>query len=260
MKRVQTVSILPKTGRRPEAAQDTVYRWLKQHVLTLPRHEATFLTEAEVSRETGTSCTPVREAMLRLESDGFLQIVPKKGAFVPPITEADVEAVMQARGLVEDWCVRRAAQSAEWLSSELERLIKQQEELQQVPIDFIECDREFHRTIVRAAGNPVLASFYESLRDRQLRMGLQAIAASAQRTATVLAEHAAIVEAVSSGDPERAAAAMAMHLANTLSALRWPAGDGWRGLRVERPAPRAEMSPTERLPARRRSPARSMGG
>src|SRR5262249_54030120 len=112
MTRLQTSSSFSTDGRRTEAAQDAVYRWLKQHVLNLPRHEGNFVTEAEVCRAIGMSRTPVREAMLRLEADGLLQIVPKKGAYVPPITEAEVESVMQARGLVEDWCARRAALSA----------------------------------------------------------------------------------------------------------------------------------------------------
>ena len=82
---------------KPQAAQDIVFAWLKKHVVSLPRTDSTFLTEAEVCRATGMSRTPVREALLRLEADGFLQIVPKKGAFVPPITEREVEAIMQAR-------------------------------------------------------------------------------------------------------------------------------------------------------------------
>ena len=222
MSRMQVVSKGHETGPRREAAQDAVYRWLKQHVLMLPRQEGTFLTEAEVGQATGTSRTPVREAMLRLEADGLLQIVPKKGAFVPPITEADVEAAMQARGVVEDWCVRRAASSGEWLVAELEHLVQEQERLQRQPVAFIECDREFHRTIVRAAGNPILAGFYESLRDRQLRMGLQAIAVSADRVGIVLSEHVAILNGIRSGDPEKAAAAMADHLSNTLLTLHQP--------------------------------------
>src|SRR5271163_4037579 len=92
-----------------EAAQDLVYRLLKRRVLTVPAQEGAFLTEAEVCRAMGTSRTPVREALLRLESEGLLQIVPKKGAYVAPITEAEVAAVMQARGLVEEWCARSAA-------------------------------------------------------------------------------------------------------------------------------------------------------
>ena len=167
---------------RPEAAQDVVFAWLKKHVVSLPRTDGTFLTEAEVCRATGMSRTPVREALLRLEADGFLRIVPKKGAFVPPITELDVEAIMQARVLVEDFCLRRAVHVGEFLAPQLDRLLARQEKQQKSPLEFIELDREFHRAIVRAANNPVLADFYESLRDRQTRMGLHAIATSEQRT------------------------------------------------------------------------------
>jgi len=91
-----------------------------------------------------------------------------------------------------------------------------------VPLAFIELDREFHRAIVRAANNPILADFYESLRDRQTRMGLHAIATSERRMAGVLAEHKAIAEGVRSGDAERAAASMAAHLAATMAVLRSP--------------------------------------
>src|SRR5215472_8012048 len=232
MTRLQEKVGFSKIGQRAEAAQDVVYRWLKQQVLSLPRHEGTFLTEAEVCRATGVSRTPVREALLRLEADGLLQILPKKGAYVPPISETEVEAVMQARGLVEDWCARRAALSRGSLLPELAELMNKLEKLQQAPMAFIECDREFHRAIVRAAGNPVLAGFYESLRDRQLRMGLNAIAASGERTGNVLAEHAAIVDAMRASDPERAAAAMAHHLSNSLAALQRPTASGFASGRV----------------------------
>jgi DNA-binding GntR family transcriptional regulator len=207
---------------QPGAAQDIVFAWLKKHVVSLPRTDSTFLTEAEVCRATGVSRTPVREALLRLEADGFLQIVPKKGAFVPPITEREMDAMMQARGLVEDFCVRRAVQMAEFLAPELDRLLARQEQRRKSPLEFIELDREFHRAIVRAADNRILADFYESLRDRQMRMGIHAIATSEQRVDCVLAEHRAIVEGVRSGDALRAAAAMAEHLTKTLAVLRLP--------------------------------------
>ncbi len=219
---VQQAGKIRTGGQKAEAAQDVAFAWLKKHIVTLPRTEGSFLTEAEVCRATGMSRTPVREALLRLEADGFLQILPKKGAYVPPITEAEVEAIMQARELVEDFCVRRAVVLADVVAAELERLLKQQEEQQKLPLEFIESDREFHRTIVRAANNPVLAGFYESLRDRQMRMGVHAIATSERRVGNVLAEHRAIVEGVHSADPERAAAAMAEHLARTLAVLRLP--------------------------------------
>ncbi len=222
-----TMSATGAGTRNSGSAQDAAYSWLKQHIATLPRHQGTFLTEAEVTVATGTSRTPVREALLRLEAEGFLQIMPKKGAFVPPITDAEIQAVMQARGLVEDWCIRRIVPSVGSVLRDLEQLLRRQDELRDQPVEFIGCDREFHRTAVRAAGNPVLADFYESLRDRQVRMGLRAIAASPERARVVLAEHRKIVEGVRSGDPERAARAVAAHLSATLNALQLPAADRW---------------------------------
>jgi DNA-binding GntR family transcriptional regulator len=209
-------------GQKAEAAQDAVFRWLKQHIVTLPRGEGVFLTEAEVSRATGTSRTPVREALLRLEADGFLEIVPKKGAYVAPITEADIESVMQARKLVEEWCVGQASSLGETLARALDQLIDQQAELMDDPVAFVESDRLFHRAIVSAAGNRVLTGFYESLRDRQLRMGVHAVATSDQRSGDVLGEHRAIVAGIRKGAPQEARAAMAKHLATTLAALRMP--------------------------------------
>lgn len=227
MIKVERSRNFPSTGHKAEAAQDVVFRWLKRHITTLPRRDGVFLTESEVSQATGTSRTPVREALLRLEADGFLQIVPKKGAYVPPVTEADIDAVMQARGLVEDWCVRRSADLGEVLAAQLDQLIARQAQQRDDLVAFIESDRLFHRTIVAAAGNPVLAGFYESLRDRQLRMGIQALGASGRRIDEVLDEHAAIVAGLRARDASRAAQAVAQHLATTLAALRLPAMPTW---------------------------------
>lgn len=210
-------------GVRGESAQDTAYRWLKRHIGSLPRREGSFLTEAEVCETTGKSRTPVREALLRLEAEGFLQIVPKKGAYVPPVSDTEVAEVMQARGLVEDWCIRRVVSAQGTLPDQLQRVVSEQEAQLDDPVEFIECDRAFHRAIVHAAGNSVLRDFYETLRDRQVRMGLRAIAAAQDRARSVLDEHTAIVEAIRSEDPARAAEAVATHLSSTLGTLHLPA-------------------------------------
>lgn len=215
------------SDQRSGSAQDVTYRWLKNHIAGLPRQEGSFLTEVGVAEAAGTSRTPVREALLRLQAEGVVQIVPKKGAFVPPISDNEVQAVMQARGLVEDWCVRQVTPLVGGLAEELDRMVDEQEGLSEDPVAFIECDRAFHRMIVRRAGNQVLAEFYESLRERQVRMGLHAVASAEDRVRTVLDEHSAIVSAIRSGDAEQAARAVANHLASTLTTLNLPAIVDW---------------------------------
>lgn len=208
-------------------AQDSTYHWLKTHIAGLPRTEGTFLTEGEVATAAGTSRTPVREALLRLEAEGLVQIVPKKGAFVPPVSDRDVTDVMEARTVVEEWSVERIATSHRSLTPELDALVDelatlvtQQEVTLDDPVAFIDLDRAFHRTIVQAAGNLVLENFYESLRDRQVRMGLRAVVSAEDRGRRVLTEHRAIVRALRNRNPERATRAVRVHLDNTLGVLR----------------------------------------
>jgi DNA-binding GntR family transcriptional regulator len=194
---------------------------LKRHISELPKEGGVFLSESEVAQAAGTSRTPVREALLRLETEGLLTIVPKKGAYIPPISDSEITAVMEARGLVESWCVRRVVPVDAAFVAELERILAEQEALLDDPVGFIDRDRAFHRAIVRQAGNLVLAEFYETLRERQIRMGVRAIASRENRARTVLDEHAAIVRALAEGD---AGEALEAHLASTLAVLRLPGG------------------------------------
>ena len=83
-----------------------MYTWLRERIASTPRDDGAFLGEVALATEAKVSRTPVREALLRLEAEGWVQIVPRKGAFVPPISDAEVNAVMHARLLIEDWGIR----------------------------------------------------------------------------------------------------------------------------------------------------------
>ena len=207
-------------GSRPPSAQDVTYAWLKKHISELSPEGGVFLSESEVAQAAGTSRTPVREALLRLETEGLLTIVPKKGAYVPPISDREIEAVMQARALVEDWCIRRIVPVEPSFVARLEDMVAEQEALIDDPVAFIDQDRAFHGALVRQAGNPVLAEFYESLRERQIRMGVRAVVTGENRARKVLEEHSALVRALADGDP---GPALAAHLDSTLAVLRQPA-------------------------------------
>jgi len=202
------------------SAQDSTYDWLRQRIVRLPQHEGVFLSEVELAAEAGVSRTPVREALLRLETEGWLRIVPRKGALIAPISDAEVDAVMQARLLIEEWGVCQVVDRGEQLADRLDALVQEQCRYRDDPATFIDLDREFHRTIVAAAGNPVLSDFYESLRDRQLRMGVQAVVTGADRVEQVVTEHRAIVEGLRHLDRDDALLALHGHLDKTLSVLR----------------------------------------
>jgi DNA-binding GntR family transcriptional regulator len=207
-------------------APETAYRWLRDAISALPWDEEAFLSENAVAEASGTSRTPVREALLRLEASGLIRRVPHKGAYVPALSARDIETMMEARQLIEEWAVRKVTASHRSMD-DLNRLLEQQGETLADPVAFIECDIRFHKYIIEAAGNPVLQDVYDSQRFKQLRMGVKAVVDSEGRSDHVLREHRSIVEAIMSGNPDVAVAAVRDHLSSTLAALKAsPSGSG----------------------------------
>jgi len=134
--------------------------------------------------------------------------------------------MMEARQLIEEWAVRKVTASHRAMD-DLNRLLEQQGETLADPVAFIECDIRFHKYIIEAADNPVLQDVYDSQRFKQLRMGVKAVADSEGRSDHVLREHRSIVEAIQTGNPDVAVAAVRDHLASTLAALKAsPSGGG----------------------------------
>ena len=84
-----------RTADRPAAAE-TAYQHTKRHILTGGLPAGTMLSEGEIAGQLGLSRTPVREAFLRLETEGWLRLYPKRGALVVPVAPGEAEAVVEA--------------------------------------------------------------------------------------------------------------------------------------------------------------------
>lgn len=205
-------------GNQRETTALAGYRWLKKHIRTIPRDVGMIISEAEVIEGAGIGRTPAREALQRLEIEGHLQIIPRKGIYIAPISDAEMTYLIDSRRAVERWSSEEVVTHRLLTDDTLAGLISDQEELLDDGAKFIECDRAFHESIVIAAGNPLLSSFYEQLRDRQMRMGIAAVAQTGRYRA-VLEEHRAIAEAISRGDAEAARIAIDEHLDSTLNTL-----------------------------------------
>ena len=202
------------------SAPDLAYEWIKRYIIELPREQDAFLNEGTLATATETSRTPVREALLRLESEGFLRRIPRKGVYVPPITDSDVRHLLNARALVERWAADAASEAIQRNAEEFRELLEQQEHAQTDPSRFIELDIEFHGRMVNLGDNPVLQEFYHSLRQRQLRIGVRAVTHGTDRAKNVLTEHRAILDAILEGGD--AAAAIDLHLESTRIAATAP--------------------------------------
>ncbi|MCW2904481.1 MAG: GntR family transcriptional regulator [Streptosporangiaceae bacterium] len=213
------------TGAVPrQSATDLAYAAVKHGVLHGEYPGGELISEGEVSAAVGVSRTPVREAFLRLQAEGFLRLYPKRGALVVPVSVQEVDDVLEARLLVESFTVEKLISSgaASALDGTLTKLIAEQEEL----LDgaglkaFADADRDFHWHLVSAAGNQIVRGLYDQLRDRQVRMSLAHVAERPARLRAAVEEHRAIAQALRDGDPVAARAAVRAHLEHTGDSLR----------------------------------------
>lgn len=201
------------------SAHQRAYDHLKARLTDGGIDEGAFITEGFIAEELGISRTPVREALLRLDSEKLVTLVPGRGAFIPHMTERTMREVMEARELIESHAVAQLNGDVAPLVAELRSLIGEQRDCGTDAAAFIDCDRRFHQRIIDAGGSNLLSELYASLRDRQTRMGLRAVLGDRARIDRVVEEHAAIVHAVSEGDIAEAVAASRTHLQATLRAL-----------------------------------------
>lgn len=204
------------------SAPERAYQWIRQLIMRSPYDEESFLSENAIADASQTSRTPVREALLRLEGEGLLRRIPRRGAFIPALTKSDIDEIMEVREVIGSWATHKVTAEHPDIADTLDAIITQQEENRHDVEAFIQLDVTFHKTIVRAAGNKTLGQLYDSQRVRQERLGVQAVLSSEHRIDAVLHEHRAIVDGIRSGQPDAAAEASNAHVASTRSVLRIP--------------------------------------
>jgi len=212
------------TGAGRGAAKDRAHDYVKRQVLTGGFPGGELISEGEVAAALGMSRTPVREAFLRLEAEGLLRLYPQRGALVVPVSSEEARAVIEARLVLEQFAAgkvirrgpaARAAVSAR-LSAELQR--QRDAAAKSDWEEFSEADRAFHDVILQESGNAIVAGFYTSLRDRQMRMNRELVMHE-ERIATIVEEHRLILEAIRDADLERTDEIVRTHLASTMRTL-----------------------------------------
>jgi DNA-binding GntR family transcriptional regulator len=167
------------------------------------------LVESELAVELGVSKTPVREALKTLEGAGLVVIRPYAGASVRSLTEAEVEAIYDMRLLIEPEAVRRSIRNGVDVAAAraaLDRAASAPDASGRST-----ANRDFHRILFAACGNPILTKTLDDLRDQIALVSVSAWArtASWQKEAD---EHARILESAEAGRADDAAALVAAHI------------------------------------------------
>lgn len=203
------------------SGREKAYAYLKETVLTDPQMQGEFLSEQDIADRIGVSRTPIREALLLLAAEDLVELVPKRGARVTPLTGRETTELMELRGVVERYAAERTVRAGTVPVEEMAALLERQRTLLDPADDkeFITVDHLFHATLVDALGNTLLSRQYDGLRSRQVRAGVAALYRQQGRQDTVLDEHAGILGALDAGDVVGAWEEIDAHLASTLKVL-----------------------------------------
>lgn len=199
-------------------ARQNAYDRLRDLVLTDPSVQGTFLNEVDLVERFGLSRTPIREALIMLASDGLVELITHRGAYVRPSDDRSIRETMEMRTLIELEAARQILASGQAPVRIMSDLLEEQARLDVSPEtlpDFISIDQKFHAAMVDAPGNRVMSDFYTRLRVMHVRFGISATWTSPRRPAEVLEEHTRILDALKAGDADAAEAAIRHHIERT---------------------------------------------
>ncbi len=184
------------------------------------------LMEIQLADEMGVSRTPIREAIRKLELEGFVVMVPRKGAFVAGISVKDIVDVFEVRAALEALAAGLAAERI--TPDELEELERSLVAISEVStkddIDaMVETDTNFHELIYRASRNERLFQIVIHLKEQIQRFRTTSLSQPG-RSKDALEEHRKMVEAISDRNVEVAQNLAREHIENAeqsmLNALR----------------------------------------
>jgi DNA-binding GntR family transcriptional regulator len=173
----------------------------------------TLLTEVELAAEFEASRTPMREAVLALQSWGLVRLLPKKGALVTVPTTAERRDLLALRSMLERTAVDALDDDrATDLSYELTEVLDAQRYVLNDPHAFAELDHAFHLRVILSGGNAVVAEMLRGLAPRLVRLTHLA-AVSVPSLDTFLQEHRELAAAIADGRTADHARLLADHLA-----------------------------------------------
>jgi DNA-binding GntR family transcriptional regulator len=203
-----------KNGPKEGSLADIAYTAIKEKILKLFFLPGQYLNEGALCELLGVGRTPVHQALQRLQHEGLVEVMPRKGVIVQPGSISEILKILESRATIEADLARNAAGriTAEE-GEELKLLARASSEgkTRSQLDDFIEADRKFHTRFAELAGNPVLSDIARTLHDRSIRYWYLHLWQTFDGRASGN-EHAAIADAIARGDGESAATAVRTHI------------------------------------------------
>ncbi len=201
--------------------RDVVFNTLRQAILTGELKPGERLMEIHLANRLGVSRTPIREAIRKLELEGLVTMIPRRGAEVAQITEKSMSDVLEVRRAMDALCAELACERIS--SEELERLKEACDKFEQSISTgdvkkIAQADVELHDIILQATGNSRLIQLVNNLSEQMYRYRFEYIKDFSQHE-RLLQEHKIIYESLVSRNKEQAAEAARIHIDNQKKAI-----------------------------------------
>ncbi|TDT14899.1 DNA-binding GntR family transcriptional regulator [Ilumatobacter fluminis] len=194
-------------------ATERAYSEIKRRIMDMTLAPNEHVLEAELAQDLGVSRTPIREAVLMLRSDGLVDIVPRRGVRIRPVSADQLEGIYDVLALLEARAAELAAtrQSSARIAALDSAVASMSSALRERDLDGWEgADDDFHRLLVEASENDYLVAAARTSVDRVRRARRMTMRLRPLPTESVR-DHAELVALIRAG---RAADAFASHLAH----------------------------------------------
>ena len=202
---------MPKINLKTQA-----YNTIRQKIVTCEYAPGTFLNEELLTSELGLSRTPIRDALSRLEQEGLIEIKPKKGILVMPLSINTINMIFEVRQLYEPYILLNYGTSLS--IQQLKRFYnifssrKTNTSCSENHNYFYELDTEFHNFIISTCPNPYIRQNYNMIQTQAERFRYMKGNVSTKRLDDTFHEHLEIICACLKDDWTAAAEKMTYHL------------------------------------------------
>lgn len=196
--------------------RDVVFNTLRKAILTGELKPGERLMEIHLANQLGVSRTPIREAIRKLELEGLVIMIPRRGAEVAQITEKSLKDVLEVRRALDALCVelacdRISAEEQEQLKKTCDEFVRATETKDATII--AKADVAFHDIIVQATGNQRLIQLINNLSEQMYRYRFEYIK-DEHRHDSLIEEHRIIYESIVKRDKKKAADTAKLHIDN----------------------------------------------
>jgi GntR family transcriptional regulator, rspAB operon transcriptional repressor len=206
--------------KKPKNKKAIAYEAIKKGIINHSLSPGAPLSESVLTKELGTSKTPIREALQQLEKEGFVENIAGKGAFVSRISFQDIVEIFEIREILECEVIKRVAERGFFIASEVDAIRKKFESSEingMTPSNYFKAGAQIHNFVFEAFRNKRLLEFYKGLEEHIERLRLYFFKQiHLERSEESLKEHLEILNALIAKDPARAEKAMRTHLQNSM--------------------------------------------